>query len=324
MIKGSFEFLYIHYKKIFLKMCICKRCSDIYSIDNISKKYIEKNVDRYKLCSNCRKYNICKNCNNEFHHKQNQTCSINCARELKEKSFMMSCNTKHNFSKNSKSRINWENNLLKNEGIINIFQREDVKKKIKETILEKYGVDSISKSNIIKLKKKETLKRTIELNPKLYFDIWHNTHDKFIKEIGYDPRLHLFGKASKESLKVFNPLIEWCLSVGIEYDDIFIGIDDKNEYFIKDDNIHFYDFVIKNKKIIIEFNGVAFHARPEQLNKNEWFNPFTKENAEDNIKRSKIKYQLAIDRGFEILEIWSDICYLDNIELCKKFIIGRI
>ena len=305
-------------------MCICKRCGDIYSINNISKKYVEKNVDKYKLCSNCRKYNICKNCNNEFHHKQNQTCSMNCANELKEKSFIMSCGTKHNFHKNSKSRINWENNLLENEGIVNIFQREDVKKKIKETILEKYGVDSISKSNIIKLKKKETLKKTIESNPNLYFDRWHITHDRFIKEIGYDPRLHLFGKSSKESLKVFSPLIEWCLSVGIEYDDIFIGIDSKSEYFIKDDNIYFYDFVIKNKKIIIEFNGVAFHARPEQLNKNEWFNPFTKENAEDNIKRSKIKYQLAVDSGFEILEIWSDICYLDNIEICKKFIIEKI
>jgi hypothetical protein len=78
---------------------------------------------------NCRKYNICKNCVNEFHHRQNQTCSIKCAKELKEKSFMISCGTKHNFYKDSKSRIDWEDNLLKNEGIVNIFQREDVKKK---------------------------------------------------------------------------------------------------------------------------------------------------------------------------------------------------
>lgn len=44
----------------------------------------------------------------------------------------------------------------------------------------------------------------------------------------------------------------------------------------------------------------------------------------DNIERSKIKYQVAKDKGFEIFEIWSDISYLDNIEFCKKIIRERI
>lgn len=305
-------------------MCVCKRCSDVYNIDNISKKYIEKDVEKYKLCSNCRKYNICKNCGNEFHHKQNKTCSIKCTQELKEKSFLLSCGAKHNFYKNSKSRIDWEKNLLENEGIINIFQREDVKKKIKKTIFEKYGVDSISKSQDIKLKKKKTLEKTINNNPRLFKEKWYITHNKFINEIGYDPRLHLFGKASKESLIVFKPVIEWCVENGIEYDDIFIGIDEKSEFFIKSDNIYFYDFTIRSKKIIIEYNGVSFHAKPSQLEGNDWFNPFTKENAYDNIEKSKIKYQVAKDKGFEIFEIWSDVSYLDNIEFCKKIIRERI
>lgn len=305
-------------------MCVCKRCGDTYNIDNISKKYIEKDVEKYKLCSNCRKYNICKNCGDEFHHKQNKTCSIKCTKELKEKSFLLSCGTKHNFYKNSKSRIDWEKNLLENEGIINIFQREDVKKKIKKTIFEKYGVDSISKSQDIKLKKKKTLEKTINNNPRLFKEKWYITHNKFINEIGYDPRLHLFGKASKESLIVFKPVIEWCVENGIEYDDIFIGIDEKSEFFIKSDNIYFYDFTIRSKKIIIEYNGVSFHAKPSQLEGNDWFNPFTKENAYDNIEKSKIKYQVAKDKGFEIFEIWSDVSYLDNIEFCKKIIRERI
>jgi len=305
-------------------MCVCKRCGDTYNIDNISKKYIEKDVEKYKLCSNCRKYNICKNCGDEFHHKQNKTCSIKCTKELKEKSFLLSCGTKHNFYKNSKSRIDWEKNLLENEGIINIFQREDVKKKIKKTIFEKYGVDSISKSQDIKLKKKKTLEKTINNNPRLFKEKWYITHNKFINEIGYDPRLHLFGKASKESLIVFKPVIEWCVENGIEYDDIFIGIDEKSEFFIKSDNIYFYDFTIRSKKIIIEYNGVSFHAKPSQLESNDWFNTFTKENAYDNIEKSKIKYQVAKDKGFEIFEIWSDVSYLDNIEFCKKIIRERI
>ncbi len=305
-------------------MCICKRCDVEFSINNISLKYIEKNKEKYELCSKCRKYKLCKNCGVEFHHKQNQTCSKKCTQELKEKSFMISCGSKHNFCKNSKSRIVWENNLLENEGIVNIFQRDDVKDKIKKTIFDKYGVDSISKSDIIKLKKKETLNKTIKSNPNLYLDNWKNTHDKFIKEIGYDPRLHIFGRSSKESLKVFKTLIDWCLSIGIEYDDIYLGLDEKSEYFIKSENIYFYDFVIRSKKIIIEFNGITFHAKPEQLNKNQWFNPFTKENANDNIEKSKLKYKVAEDNEFEVLEIWSDVNHLDNLELCKKFISDKI
>jgi hypothetical protein len=168
------------------------------------------------------------------------------------------------------------------------------------------------------------LEKTIKNNPKLFKEKWHINHNKFIDEIGYDPRLHLFGKASKESLKVFNPLIEWCIESGIESDDILIGVDNKSEFFLKSNNIYFYDFTIRSKRIIIEYNGIAFHAKPSQLESNDWFSPFTRENAYDNIKRSKIKYQLAKDKGFEVFEIWSDISYLDNIELCKKFIRERI
>jgi len=306
-------------------MCICKRCGDDYNIDNISKKYIEKNIEKYKFCSNCRKYKLCKNCGIEFHHHQNQTCSSICSKELKEKSLMLSCGTKHNFSKNSKSRIDWQNDMLEREGIQNVFQRNSIKQKIKKTILDKYGVEHISKSEKIKLKKRNTLENTLKLYPNIFKDKWILTHNKFINELGYDPRLHVFGNASKESLKVFEPLIDWCLNNAILNDDIFIGYSNKKEYFIRsEESVYFYDFVIKSKKIIIEFNGVVFHAKREQLNKNEWFNPFTKENAIDNINRTKIKYDVAKNKGFDILEIWSDEDPCVNVELCKKFIKDKL
>lgn len=48
----------------------------------------------------------------------------------------------HNFCKENPSRLAWEKKLLETEGITNVFQREEVKGKIKETILTKYGVES--------------------------------------------------------------------------------------------------------------------------------------------------------------------------------------
>jgi hypothetical protein len=62
----------------------------------------------------------------------------------------------------------------------------------------------------------------IKLYPNIFKDKWILTHNKFINELGYDPRLHVFGNASKESLKVFEPLIDWCLNNDILNDDIFI------------------------------------------------------------------------------------------------------
>lgn len=300
---------------------ICKRCYKEYNNKTISPKFLLKDLDKYNLCPYCRKFKICKNCNIEFNHYQNQTCSKKCTQELKEKSWMASCGTKHNFYKSSKSRIDWENKLLDNEGIINVFQRESVKEKSKISTMERFGVDNISRSILIKSKKMKTLENTILLNSNQIKDKWHRTHRKFLETIGYDPRLHVFGKASQESLIIFNPLISWCLENQIQYDDIYLGIENKKEYFISSDKkIFFYDFTIRSKKIIIEFNGVMFHAKNEDI----WYNPFTNESAFTNIKKHNFKKDVAIKQGFRVMEIWSDEDPIINIELCKKFIISNI
>lgn len=44
----------------------------------------------------------------------------------------------HNFCKDSPSRKEWEDRLLKEEGITNVFQRKEVIEKIKNTIVTKY------------------------------------------------------------------------------------------------------------------------------------------------------------------------------------------
>jgi G:T-mismatch repair DNA endonuclease (very short patch repair protein) len=51
----------------------------------------------------------------------------------------------HNFCKDHPSRKKWEKRLLDEEGIVNVFQRAEVKEKISKTLIEKYGVESPSK-----------------------------------------------------------------------------------------------------------------------------------------------------------------------------------
>ena len=124
-------------------------------------------------------------------------------------------------------------------------------------------------------------------------------------------------RSSKESLLVFNYVIKWCLINGIDYDDIYIGTNNKNEFFIKDGkNIFFYDFTIRSKKIIIEYNGVKFHPKNENSN---WVNPFDKKiTSEEAYNKQKYKINLAENNGFSILEIWSD--GEDNYNICIDFI----
>lgn len=302
---------------------ICSRCGLKFNNNKVPNKFLVTDPIRYLNCKDCRKFRICRNCGIEFNHHQNQTCSIRCAKELKEKSWMESCGAKHNFAKNSKSRMEWEKEILVKEGITNVFQREDVKEKSKSTIISKFGVDNISKLDSIKEKKKQTFLNTLKENPNLCKENWHRTHKKYLEKIGYDPRLHLFGKASKESLIIFYPLMSWCIDNNIaSYSDIYVGVEDKREYFISEnDSIFFYDFTLKNKKLIIEFNGVLFHAKEESK---KWRNPFTNETAIDNLKRSKYKKNVAVRNGFKVMEIWSDEDPIINLELCKKFIIENI
>jgi len=103
-----------------------------------TKKYINSD-----LCSACRKYHKnCEVCGNQI-FIQARTCSKECAYELRKKSWRKSCGSEHNFSKNSISRKKFEKKLLKEEGIINPAQRNEVREKIKKTFRKKYnGIDN--------------------------------------------------------------------------------------------------------------------------------------------------------------------------------------
>ena len=146
--------------KFILYECENENCKKQFKIQ---KNKLLNNYERFRFCAICRKYHKnCKICDKEI-FIQAVTCSKECTYELKKRSWMISCGTPHNFCKNSKSRKKWEQKLLDEEGIINVFQRKSVKEQIKETISKRYSdelIDNISQSEHWKNKVKETcLKR---------------------------------------------------------------------------------------------------------------------------------------------------------------------
>ena len=272
----------------------CKRCSSEYNLRNC--------LYFIPYCVNCRKYKLCPICNQEFHHKQNLTCSQRCAEEMKKQTYIASTGKEHNFCKESKTRDNFEKKMLADHGVTNQFQRSEIKEKLKETWIFNYGVDNPSKSEIIKTRKRITLSKTLEKNPQLFKQNWKKVHDKFIETFGYDPRLVSLSYTSKESLLYFFPLIEKLEESNFKY---YIGIEGNREFCIsvKGEQSYFYDLCIPSLNLIVEYNGVVWHAKKGDT---EWKHPITKQNYTDNLLYFEKKKKAAEDRGFEVMIIWSD------------------
>jgi very-short-patch-repair endonuclease len=129
-------------------------------------------------------------------------------------------------------------------------------------------------------------------------------------------------RASKESLETFEPLIDILINqFDVKIEDIYIGHKEKSEFFIrKDEFLYFYDFTIRSKKIIIEFNGVLFHPKLENT---DWINPFDKKiDSKTAYNKQQNKIKIAVESGFKVLEIWSDED--NNLDRCVNFIKNNI
>ncbi len=120
---------------------------------------------------------------------------------------------------------------------------------------------------------------------------------------------------SKESLYLFEPIIEILENINIiaYYGNI---AKDKKEWFIYNDNkYYFYDLTIfhNNKKYIIEYNGECFHPNKDKLNETEWNGwkqLFSNKSADEIYQQDLDKIQIAKNNGFVVLVLWSS----DNIE----------
>lgn len=129
-----------------------------------------------------------------------------------------------------------------------------------------------------------------------YGDDWEKYYKNRQKKIQVKAQ-----RASKESLKFFNKLIPTIEKYNLKY---YIGIPGNNEWFIydsKEKKINFYDFCIKDLKIIIEFHGSMWHYNPN-------FNydrklPF-KTTLEEIKKNDAYKKDLALKNGFKYFEIF--------------------
>jgi len=111
-------------------------------------------------------------------------------------------------------------------------------------------------------------------------------------------------KYSSASFLFFNSVTEF---LNLEY-DLYFG---KNEYLIYDKKLKrcfFFDFVIPELKLCIEYNGLTFHPHPDlnEDQKNKWIEPFSKMNYYEKLDFDIYKNDLIQNKGFELLIIWEN------------------
>jgi hypothetical protein len=218
----------------------------------------------------------------------------------------------------------------------------------KKWYIDKYGFDlglekiNLKNTNISK-NCGHTLEKFIQRYGEEFGNLKYNEYKKncsrnlefFIKKYGNEEGSKKFkkfkkhiGKASKESLLVFNPLVNWLSNdLSVDVNEIYYGDKNSREHFIvHDGKTYLYDFTIKTQKIIIEFNGVIFHVNENWSDekKKTWKHPFKNINYIDAILNDNFKLDLAKKHGFKTLTIWSDTPIEENIETCKQFILNEI
>lgn len=165
-------------------------------------------------------------------------------------------------------------------------RKESIKTNM-DKLIEKYGSEELAYEEYIKIVKSRTVK---------------------------------FNKASKESLVILLPFYKKLLKK-YNKEDIKLGVDENHELHLYDrDNkkSYFYDFAIKSKKIIIEYNGEKWHPNYEKYSVEylleNWNHIRSEKNATFYIEKEKSKLNFAISKGYEVLVLWSSDSVEENIK----------
>jgi len=163
-----------------------------------------------------------------------------------------------------------------------------------------------------------------EIGTKIYNESKIKRQETYIKKLKNGDYDGLYKNASKESLKYFIPLYKLLRTQhGIERDDIYFGISGSKEFYLASGTKYYflYDFTIRSKKIIIEYNNVRWHPHPDMFSEDEWrdwrlFNL----TAQEKYDNDSFKIDIAKKLGYKCLIIWNLDSYDDNMKKILEFI----
>lgn len=165
------------------------------------------------------------------------------------------------------------------------------RKKQKEKLIEKYGVDNVFKLKEVQEKAKKTMfKRYGERHPMFLDEFKKKMIDTKIERDSFGS---FKGSISKFSVSITNLFKE-------------LGFNPKNEFHIyKEYNTGWYSYDIQIKNILFECNGDYWHANPEIYKPDDLIKyPKCEMLAKDVWEKDKIKKEFAINHNYKVYYIW--------------------
>ncbi len=186
------------------------------------------------------------------------------------------------------------------------FTEEEAKEKVREiqstnniqTYIKKYG-------------EQEGIQKWIERNKK-----WGEQMQKKKMEIG-----HVGSAQSKSANELFSKVIDKLNEENIIFKKIYYGEKEFAKWDKENKRVYFYDFVIPEISLCVEYNGIHFHPKEGDVN---WKGLFSGISYEEKLKYDKQKIKTIEDCGFKTLIVWEDedvkTCVDKIVDMCKDLI----
>lgn len=164
---------------------------------------------------------------------------------------------------------------------------------------------------------------------------WNSLLDKrrnsmLAKFSEFDDAIKVRSVASKESLKIFLPLYKIVIKrFKISEKDIYIGTNFSKEFWLAGGTTFYYayDFTIRSKSIIIEFNGERWHPNPvwkitDRQRWDNWKTPYKKNvlSVDEKYAIDMEKIKKAEENGFKVLVLWGEEGIRKNIKKAITFL----
>ena len=231
----------------------------------------------------------------------------------------------HNFCKEHPSRREWEAKLLEEEGITNVFQRESVKRKSIETMLEKYGVEHAAQYEAFKVTEDYYIKKYGELEGKKRWKDLCYCKGKSMKASYYIEKYgEELGLAKwKEKIENLNRCrdgykLTKISSLNIRFKELLdkLNLEYTDEFCLWDDTrSYYYDFKVGN--YIFELNGDFWHANPQQYKSTDILKfPGKPITAQELWDKDEVKRKIAESYGYKVIYYWE--CQINDNNLWNK------
>ena len=170
-----------------------------------------------------------------------------------------------------------------------------------------------------------------------------NTVETYIKKYGYEMGIAEWNKRnakwgeqmrilktesgcvgnaySKAACKLFDSVIESLSADGIVFEKVYYGKNEFSKWDTEYNRVYFYDFVINDIKLCVEYNGIMFHPKPNDY---EWKSLFSGKGYDDVRKYDIRKQQVITDLGYTLIVVWEDDIFEKSLktilDTCKTLL----